>query len=169
MLLKGKSYNYKNNSLTLSICLRHVVCSSAGRLCVCEKIALKVMTLKQPTVMQPCITTAYILYTCGDMGLRSLNNKSDILLLHIHSLCFLEVYAYSTFAAMFPTTENSETDSWEKNFCPDIPRLKGSSVSWQDVKLAVPQKRKKLNKLSQGVIQITCLFRLLNLSCSFLE
>lgn len=108
-----------------------------------EKIALKVMTLKQPTVMQPCITTAYIVYTCGDMGLRSLNNKSDISLLHIHSLCFLEVYAYSAFAAMFPTTENGEEQTAErKNLCPDIPRLKGSSVSWQDVKLAVPQKRK---------------------------
>lgn len=72
------------------------------------------MTLKQPTVMQPCITTAYIQYTCWDMGLRSLNNKSDILLLHIHSLCFLEVYAYSTFAAMFPTTENSEKQIAER-------------------------------------------------------
>lgn len=37
ILLKGKSYNNKNNSLTLSICLRDVVCSSAGRLRVCEK------------------------------------------------------------------------------------------------------------------------------------
>lgn len=72
------------------------------------------MTVKQP-VMQPCLTTAYILYTCGDMGLRSLNNKSDILLLHIHSLCFLEVYANSTFSAMFPTTENSEEQIAERN------------------------------------------------------
>lgn len=75
------------------------------------------------------------------MGLCSLNNKSDILLIQIHSLCFLEVYAYSTFAAMFPTTENSEEQIAERKT--SIPRLKGSSVSWQDVKLAVPPKRKK--------------------------
>lgn len=37
-------------------------------------------------------------------GLYLSNNKSDILLLHIHSSCFLEIHAYSKSVAMFPKT-----------------------------------------------------------------
>lgn len=69
LLLKGLCYDNERKP----ICLRHVF--------VCKKIAHKVMTIKPPTVQ---LLPIY----CIHVG----NDKSDILLLHKHSLSFLEVY-----------------------------------------------------------------------------